>query len=209
MQTAMRERANRWLAVVVAFALVMVLQAHGSDLNPGSQAPEFSLTDSHGEVHRLSDYAGTRVILEWTNHDCPFVRKHYDAGNMQQMQREARDADMVWLTVISSRPGAQGFVEPDEANALTAERDAYPTAVVFDPSGEVGRAYGARTTPEVVVIDEDGTIAYLGAVDDRPSARPASLEGARNHVRHALEDLLADRQVAVAQTTPYGCTIKY
>jgi peroxiredoxin len=175
----------------------------------GGPAPDFSLTDSEGKTRSLAEFRGQTVILEWTNHDCPFVKKHYDAGNMQDLQRETTAADIAWLSIISSKPGAQGYVAADQANELTRSRNAAPTAVLFDPSGDVGRAYAARTTPEMVLIDAAGTIRYMGAIDDQPSARPESLNGANNYVRAALADIAAGRPVATAQTTPYGCTIKY
>jgi len=197
-----------WLASA-ALCLGLWSATATANVSVGGPAPDFTLTDSEGNARSLSDFRGQKVILEWTNHDCPFVKKHYDAGNMQDLQRETTGAGIAWLTIISSKPGAQGYVEADEANELTRTRNAAPTAVLFDPSGDVGRAYGARTTPEMFAIDAEGTILYMGAIDDQPSARPESLNGANNFVRAALADIAAGRAVATAQTTPYGCTIKY
>lgn len=187
------------MAPAVAFAEPVV----------GEPAPDFTLVDSNGTQHTLSDYRGQRVILEWTNHDCPYVGKHYGTGNMQTLQRDATEEGIVWLSIISSAPGRQGYVTGEEANTLTASRGAYPSAVLFDPEGTVGHAYDARTTPHMYVIDEGGILRYMGAIDDRPTARHASVEGATNYVRLALSDLDAGREVEIAETTAYGCSIKY
>ncbi len=176
----------------------------------GQPAPDFELVDTAGQAHSLSDFAGRKVVLEWTNHECPFVQKHYDAGNMQQQQRTAREQhDAVWLTIISSKPGAQGHVAPEKADELTASRDAAPTAVLLDESGDVGRAYSAKVTPHMYVIDEQGTLVYMGGIDSNPSADPADIPDATQYVVAALDDLASDRAVAEPVTRPYGCTIKY
>lgn len=175
----------------------------------GEPAPAFSLEDSYGKTHKLADFLGKTVVLEWTNHDCPYVRKHYESNNMQTLQKEMTDQGVVWLSVISSRPGSQGYVEAAEANELTATRSAHPSAVLFDPAGDTGRAYDARTTPHMYIIDPQGTLVYMGAIDDQPSTRASSLEGANNYVKAAMEDLKAGREIQVAQSTPYGCSVKY
>ena len=176
----------------------------------GQPAPDFELVDTAGQAHSLSDFAGRTVVLEWTNHQCPFVQKHYDAGNMQQQQRAAREQhDAVWLTIISSKPGAQGHVAPEKADELTASRDAAPTAVLLDESGDVGRAYSAKVTPHMYIIDEQGTLVYMGGIDSNPSADPADIPDATQYVVAALDDLANDRAVAEPVTRPYGCTIKY
>ena len=175
----------------------------------GEPAPDFTLVDTNGETHTLSAYRGQRVILEWTNHDCPYVRKHYGTGNMQALQREATEAGTIWLSIISSAPGRQGFVSGEEANALTASRAAAPTAVLFDPEGGVGRAYDARTTPHMYIIDPDGVLRYMGAIDDQPTTRRASVEIANNYVRQALAELDAGEEISISETTAYGCSIKY
>jgi len=175
----------------------------------GAPAPDFTLVDSNGMEQSLSDFQGQRVVLEWTNHGCPYVGKHYDTGNMQSLQRDATESGVIWLSIISSAPGRQGYVSGDEANNLTASRGAYPTAVLSDPEGTVGHAYDARTTPGIYVIDEEGVLRYQGAIDDRPTSRHASVEGATNYVRLALADLDAGRDVEIAETTQYGCSIKY
>ncbi|WP_439817057.1 redoxin domain-containing protein [Zavarzinia sp. CC-PAN008] len=175
----------------------------------GAPAPAFQVLDTKGATRTLDEFKGKTVVLEWTNDGCPYVQKHYNSGNMQSVQRDATGAGVVWLTVISSAPGTQGFVEPAKADDLTASRSAAPTAVVLDPDGAMGKAYGAQVTPHMYIIDGTGTLVFMGGIDDKPQADPASLDGARNHVRAALDDLAAGRPVAEAITRPYGCTIKY
>ena len=176
----------------------------------GEPAPEFELTDTEGTTHRLSDFRGKTVILEWTNHECPFVQKHYDSGNMQAQQRTATgEHDAVWLSIISSKPGAQGHVSAEQADELTATRNAAPTAVLIDEPGDVGRAYAAQVTPHMYIIDPEGTLVYMGGIDSNPSADPADIPTSTQYVLAALDDLAAGRAVAEAVTRPYGCTIKY
>ncbi len=175
----------------------------------GEPAPAFQGIDTEGKTHRLADYRGKTVVLEWTNHDCPFVRKHYIAGNMQAQQREAAAQGIVWLSVISSAPGKQGHVSAAEADGLTRSRNAAPTAVILDPSGEIGRAYSARTTPHMYVIDEAGKLVYMGGIDSITSSNPTDIPRANRHVRVALQDLAAGKSVSTPVTKPYGCSVKY
>ncbi|NBB92069.1 MAG: redoxin domain-containing protein [Gammaproteobacteria bacterium] len=176
----------------------------------GEPAPDFSVVDTEGNTHSLSDFAGRKVILEWTNHECPFVAKHYGAGNMQEQQRVARDQhDVVWLSVISSKPGAQGHVSPERADELTAERDADPTAVLIDESGDMGRAYDARVTPHMYIIDADGILRYMGGIDSIPSADQDDIPDATQYVMVALDEMATGESVSQATTRPYGCTVKY
>jgi len=175
----------------------------------GEAAPAFTGVTASGETISLADYAGETVVLEWTNDGCPFVQKHYGAGNMQTMQADAAEDGIVWISVISSAPGKQGHLEGDAALALNAERGAAPAHILLDPEGDVGTAYGAKTTPHIYVIDGEGTLRYAGGIDDRPSADPASLEGATNYVELALADLAAGRDVATPAAKPYGCSVKY
>ncbi|HRP10827.1 MAG TPA: redoxin family protein [Terricaulis sp.] len=167
------------------------------------------MQDASGQTRTLAEFAGRTVVLEWTNHGCPYVRKHYDAGNMQTLQRNAAASDVVWLQVISSRPGAQGYLDGAGARARVQTDNAAPAATLLDPTGVMGRAYGARVSPHMFIINPQGVLVYQGAIDDRPSARPASLDGATNYVTAALGDLAAGRAVATSDTTPYGCTVKY
>lgn len=175
----------------------------------GAQAPVFSVRDASGVTRTLAEFAGRTVVLEWTNHGCPYVRKHYDSGNMQTLQQEATADGVVWLQVISSAPGEQGYLDGAGALARVNTDAAYPSATLLDPTGEMGHAYGARNTPHMFIINGEGRLVYQGAIDNRPSARPSTLEGANNYVRAALADLAAGRAVATPETTPYGCSVKY
>ena len=197
--------------LVAAAALAGMIGSCSADAAPavGKPAPGFSATDTSGKTWSLDDLKGRAVILEWTNHECPYVAKHYGSGNMQRLQREAVAAGYVWLSVISSAPGKEGQVGAARADELSASRHATPTAVLLDPEGIVARAYGARTTPHMFVIDEQGVLVYMGGIDNRPTANPADLEGADNYVREALADRAAGRPVGKAVTRPYGCSVKY
>lgn len=175
----------------------------------GEPAPDFSATDSQGNTQTLSDQKGSIVVLEWTNHECPFVQKHYETGNMQALQEEATSEDIVWWSVISSAPGKQGHVSPEQADELTSSRDAAPSAVLLDSEGTVGQLYGARTTPHMYVIDPEGTLVYMGAIDDKPSTEKSDVESANNYVRAALNAVQQDQTVDPAITQPYGCSVKY
>jgi peroxiredoxin len=175
----------------------------------GQPAPAFSAVDSNGVSHSLASLKGKIVVLEWTNAECPYTRKHYESGNMQKLQQEATGAGVVWLSVISSAPGKQGYVTGAEANQLTTSRNAHPSAVLLDATGSVGREYEAQTTPHMFVFDKMGVLRYMGAIDDKPVASPATIAGARNYVREALAAVEGGKPVAVASTEPYGCSVKY
>jgi len=175
----------------------------------GSNVSDMTVTDSNGVQHNLSDFAGKKVVLEWTNHGCPYVKKHYKTDNMQKTQKMATADGAVWLSIVSSAPGKQGYVSGAEANELTASRGAAPTAVVLDPSGEMGRSFAAKTTPHMYIIDEDQTLVYQGAIDDNRSASPKTVAGAKNYVLAAMADLKAGNAIAEAETAPYGCSVKY
>jgi hypothetical protein len=175
----------------------------------GARAPAFSVQDANGATRTLGEFAGRTLVLEWTNHGCPYVRKHYDSNTMQTLQRDATADNIVWLQVISSHPGAQGYLDGAGALARVRTDDAAPSATLLDPTGVMGRAYGARTTPHMFIISPQGVVLYQGAIDDRPSARPASLQGATPYVRDALADVAAGRAVRASDTTPYGCSVKY
>ncbi len=201
------------LRTAVALAIIAPLAGHVTAVAAapavGQPAPAFTGLDSDGNSHALADFRGQTVILEWTNHDCPYVQKHYGTGNMQALQKDTTSEGTIWLSVISSAPGEQGHIDGATANALTKQRDAAPTAVLLDPAGEIGRMYDARTTPHMYIIDEQGTLVYRGGIDDRPTANPADVEGATNYVRLALADLAADRPVSEPVTRAYGCSVKY
>ena len=194
-------------AVFIGTVLTTGLAVAAPDI--GKPAPDFSVADTRGKTHKLSDYRGRTVILEWTNHGCPYVRRHYDSGNMQALQKETTDRGVVWLSVISSSPGMQGHVDGPQADALTEGRKASPTAVFLDPTGEVGRLYHARTTPHMYVIDPQGSLVYQGAIDDRPWASLAETVTADNYVRKALARMAEGKPVDPAVTRAYGCSVKY
>jgi peroxiredoxin len=196
-------------ATFAAIGVVAPRRSAANVANVGAPAPTFSLTSSTGPTISLTDQRGKVVVLEWTNHDCPYVRKHYDAGNMQALQKEAAGQGIVWLTVISSAPGTQGHVSAGQANELTKTRKAAPTAVLFDPTGTVGKAYGATNTPHMYVVTKDGVLVYAGAIDDNPTTRRQDVESAQNYVRPALAAAAAGQPVKVPVTRAYGCTIKY
>jgi peroxiredoxin len=175
----------------------------------GAAAPAFSLPDQDGKTHALADFRGKTVMLEWTNHDCPFVRKHYSTGNMQRFQREAAERGIVWLSIVSSPPGEQGHVTPEQARSLTGEREAAPAAVLLDPRSQAARAYGATTTPHMYVIDTEGVLRYMGGIDSVPSNKVEDIARATPLARDAMVAVAEGRQVAQAVTRNYGCAIKY
>lgn len=175
----------------------------------GEEAPDFTLTSIEGNEHSLSDFRGQFVVLEWVNHECPFVRKFYDVGEMQRLQGEFVEQGVVWLSICSSRAGEQGYMTKEEARAAVAEIGSQHTAYLYDEPGDVGRLFGARVTPHMFVIDPDGVLIYQGAIDSVRSANPADIEGAENYVVSALEQAMAGEEVATPVTTAYGCTVKY
>jgi hypothetical protein len=210
----------------IALAAVAVAAATGatdSDAPPsaapsaaptvGAPAPAFTAVDTRGASHSLEALRGRWVVLEWVNHECPYTKKHYAAvdgrpGNTQAMQRDYAKR-VVWLSVVSSAPGKQGFTTAAEADRLTRDKGAAPTAFVRDTAGTLGRLYGARNTPQYAIIDPQGVLRYAGAIDDKPSSRVKDIAGATNYVRAALDAGLAGNPIAVAQTQPYGCDVKY
>ena len=197
-------------AATAALALMATATTASAKIANGTSVTDMTVTDSNGKQHNLSDFTGKRVVLEWTNDGCPYVQKHYDTDNMQTLQKEATlDGDTVWLSIVSSAPGKQGYVSGDGANELTTSRGAAPTAVVLDPAGNMGKTFAAKTTPHMYIIDEVGTLVYQGAIDDNSSARKSTVAGAKNYVRAAMSDLDAGRSVAVSDTAPYGCSVKY
>lgn len=175
----------------------------------GEPAPEFEVMDAHGNMRSLSEFEGQYVILEWLNHGCPFIQKHYNGENMQALQKKYTDQDVVWLSIISSAPGTQGFMEAEEARQSIEDHGASPTAILLDPEGTVGKKYDARVTPHMFIIDPEGILRYNGAIDDKPSARPSSLEGAHNYIDAAMSSLKNGEEVEVKTNTPYGCSVKY
>ncbi len=175
----------------------------------GKPAPEFTATDSNGKSHKLSDFKGKTVVLEWTNPDCPFVQKHYTSGNMQALQADATKDGIVWLSINSGAPGKQGHMDGAGANRSVAATKARQTAYLLDANGQVGKLYSARTTPHMFVIDPKGTLAYMGGIDSNSSADPATIKTSTNYVKAALADLKAGKPVKTATSQPYGCSVKY
>lgn len=202
----MKTIAYALAAAVILFAAMPVKAA----VEIGKPAPEIEATDTNGNPFKLSDHKGKIVVLEWTNNECPFVMKHYGSGNMQATQKAAAEmGDVDWVSIVSSAPGRQGHVSAEEANKIATEAGATITAELLDESGEIGKAYDAKTTPHMFVIDKEGNVAYAGAIDDKPSPNPATLQGATNYVLAALESLNAGKDIEVKQSQPYGCGVKY
>ncbi len=198
-------------AAIGAVGLLAVPQLSNasSGVQVGQPAPAFSAKDTNGKTVSLADLKGKTVVLEWSNHECPFVKKHYTGNNMQALQKKWTGQDVVWLTVISSPVGEQGYVDAAQANKLTTERGAAPSAVLLDPKSQIARAYGATVTPHMYVIDKTGKLAYAGGIDDKPSARIDDLKGAKNFVDSALTELAQGKAVSTTTARPYGCTVKY
>lgn len=192
-----------------AFAMLCFIAPAKAAPEIGQPAPAFTGTDTNGTEHSLSDFEGKTVVLEWYNDGCPFVQKHYDSGNMQALQKEATENGVVWLTVVSSAPGKQGHTTPEEAKALMEKQSSNETARLLDPTGTIGQAYEAQTTPHMYVIDGEGVLRYMGAIDDNSSPNPDTIEGATNYVKAALDSLENGTEIAETSTKPYGCSVKY
>ena len=175
----------------------------------GESAPNFTALDSNGKQHTLSEYHGKFVVLEWHNQGCPYTQKHYTSGNMERLQKEWTQKGVIWLTVISSAPGTQGYVTADAENDYMHRMSAKPTAALLDPSGDLGHLYGAKTTPHMFIINPQGVLIYDGAIDDKPTSDPADIATAHNFVSEALTEAIAGRPVATPTSRPYGCSVKY
>jgi peroxiredoxin len=175
----------------------------------GQAAPDFSLPDTNGQSHQLSQYKGKWVVLEWYQPDCPFVRKHYGSGNMQALQKEFTAKGVVWLSIDSSAPGQEGNYPADKLNQIAASQGAARTALLLDPDGKVGHEYGAKTTPDMYIINPDGKLVYEGAIDSKPTTSVADLKVATNYVKVALDDSMTGKSVPQTVTRPYGCSVKY
>ena len=193
---------------ILATLLLATGLAHAAP-KVGEAAPDFSLPGADGKTHALADYKGKYVVLEWTNHDCPFVKKHYKSGNMQSTQKELTGKGAVWLSVVSSAPGKQGHVDAAKATELTKSRGAAPTAVLLDPSGDVGRKYEAKTTPHMYVVAPDGKLIYMGGIDSIPSSDAEDIAKATPYVKVALAEAMGGKPVTNSSTKPYGCSVKY
>jgi hypothetical protein len=201
-------------ALTVAAAASSVVLFGGQEASAaapavGQPAPNFRLADMNGRAVTLSDYRGKTVVLEWHNPGCPFVQKHYGSGNMQKAQAAAAQQGVVWLSINSGAPGKQGHMDAAAAKAMVGKVGAKPAAYLLDPKGVVGKVYDAKTTPHMYVINAKGTLVYAGGIDDKPTANPADINGARNHVLAALSELKAGKPISVATSRPYGCSVKY
>ena len=196
-------------SILLAAAIALAAPAAHAAPVVGQAAPAFTAKDADGKTRSLSEFNGKTVVLEWTNDGCPYVQKHYKSGAMQGLQKAAAKDGVVWLTLISSAPGKQGYLEGAQAKGWKATNGAGSTALLLDLKGQVGQAYEAKTTPHMYVVNPAGTLVYMGGIDDKPTADPASLKGATNYVAAALSDVKAGRPVAKAVSKPYGCTIKY
>jgi alkyl hydroperoxide reductase subunit AhpC len=175
----------------------------------GQPAPAFTAVDTHGKTHSLAQHRGKFVVLEWLNHGCPWVQKWYREGHMQALQRQFAEMDVVWYSVVSSAPGNQGHETRERHNEMAAARGAAPAAILIDEPGIIGRAYDARTTPHMYVIDPDGTLIYMGAIDDNRGTSTNAIAGARNHVVEAVREAMAGQPVSVPSSQPYGCAVRY
>jgi peroxiredoxin len=193
------------LGVLATLAVTLVAYA----VRVGNAAPDFTGTDSNGKTQKLSEYHGKYVVLEWTNNGCPYTQKHYESGNMQALQKEWTAKGVVWLTVLSSATGEQGYMTASQENAYVSKEHAAPTAVILDPTGVIGHAYEAKTTPHMFVIDPSGKLIYAGAIDDHATTDPEDIKSSKNYVSDALSESMAGKPVATAYTRPYGCSVKY
>ncbi|MBB3893099.1 peroxiredoxin [Phenylobacterium haematophilum] len=196
-------------SILLAAAIALAAPAAHAAPVVGQAAPAFTAKDADGKTRSLSEFNGKTVVLEWTNDGCPYVQKHYKSGAMQGLQKSAAKDGVVWLTLISSAPGKQGYLEGAQARGWKATNGAGSTALLLDPTGQVGHAYEAKTTPHMYIVDKTGKLVYMGGIDDKPTADPASLKGANNYVSAALSDIKAGRAVSTPVSKPYGCTIKY
>ncbi len=196
--------------ILLAITLFLLPLSHAqAEVRTGAAAPDFTATDITGEKFTLSSYKGTPVVLEWTNPECPFVKKHYGSGNMQKTQAYAKDKGAVWISINSSADGKQGYMTDTDAKAKLAEQKAEPTRYVRDETGAIGHLYGAKTTPHLFVIDKNGMIAYQGAIDSKATADPADIAGATNYVMAAVDALKNGTKLEKDTTQPYGCSVKY
>jgi peroxiredoxin len=194
---------------LIALGLLALAAAAQAAPSVGQPAPDFTLQDASGKTVKLSDYRGKHVVLEWTNPGCPYVRKHYDSGNMPATQKEAVDKGVVWLSINSTEKSSDDYREPARLVAWQNERKSRPTALLMDEEGTAGKAYGARTTPHMYIVDPKGALVYAGGIDSIPSSNPDDIRKAVNYVRQGLNEALAGKPITASTTRPYGCSIKY
>lgn len=193
--------------VLVIFLFNNIALSQKADLD--KKAPDFSLTDSYGKLHKLSDYYGRLIVLEWINFDCPFVIKHYKSGNMQKLQSEYSEKGVIWLSICSSNEGKQGHFTPDEINKRIKDNKAKMSAYLIDTDGKVGKMYGAKVTPHMYIINEEGILVYQGAIDNIKSTDVNDIPKAINYVKDVLDAIISGKTIPIKTTTPYGCSVKY
>ncbi len=194
------------LAAVLATACAPAAFANAV---PGQPAADFKLTDVTGKAHRLADYRGRYVVLEWFNQGCPFVQKHYESGNMQSLQKRFTDKGVVWLAISSTNPKSSDYRDPARAQGVMKDWQMAPSAFMLDEDGTVGRRYGAKATPHMFVVDPKGTVIYAGAIDDKPTWHAEDVKTARNFVATALDEAMGGKPVSQPSTQAYGCSVKY
>jgi peroxiredoxin len=196
--------------ILTAITTLAAGALYAADIPPvGSAAPDFSAPDANGKTQSLSEYKGKYVVLEWFNPECPFVKKHYGGGNMQKLQQEYTGKGVVWLTVDSNAPGSEGNITAEQAQKIMKSWNTHQTALLLDPESKVAKLYGAKNTPNMVIINPDGKIVYEGAIDSKASPNPADIPSSTNYVKNALDESLGGKAVSNAQTKPYGCHITY
>lgn len=196
--------------VLLAFISLTATRLMAADSPPvGAAAPDFSLPDAAGKTHSLSEYKGKYVVLEWFNPECPFVKKHYGSGNMQKLQSEYTGKGVVWLSIDSNAPGLEGNLTPEQAQRVMKDWNTKQTALLLDPEGKAGRAYNARNTPHMFVINPEGKIVYEGAIDSKATPNPADIPSSTNYVKAALDESMGGKSVSNSNTRPYGCSVKY
>jgi len=200
-----RSRLSLLVALVSLFSAAVAANA----ARVGDPAPDFNGVDSQGRPQNLASYRGKFVVLEWTNNGCPYTQKHYESGNMQSLQKEWTGKGVVWLTMLSSAPGEQGFMTPAQENQYIAREHAAPTAAILDSHGAIGHEYDAKTTPHMFIIDPSGRLIYEGAIDDHATPNPSDIKQSKNYVSDALRESMGGKQVTTSYTRPYGCSIKY
>jgi peroxiredoxin len=195
------------LIILTVLALGSMVWAQTAELN--KEAPGFTLVDNTGKSHNLADHKGNYVVLEWINFECPFVRKHYDSGNMQMLQKTYKDKDVVWFSICSSAEGKQGHFAGEDLDSRISKEETTPTAYLIDSEGKVGKMYGAKTTPHMYIINPEGVLIYAGGIDDKPSTKLKDIKSAENYVTTVLDAALAGKKIPVQSSKPYGCSVKY
>lgn len=195
------------ILLLAFFAFIAAATAQDAKLN--QKAPDFTLTDSDGNTHSLSDFAGKYVVLEWINYGCPFVKKHYETDNMQELQKKYTDKGVIWLAICSSAEGKQGYMEPKDINQKTKDFKAKYTAYLIDTDGTVGKMYGAKVTPHMFIIDKSGKLVYAGGIDNKPTTDKNDIDGAENYVDKVFKEIFDGKDISTQTTKPYGCSVKY